>query len=293
MKVILVFWVAAVALGFATRGREDVIEFQRNTTGCLPNSFSVDSNPAVLLMAPISSVASFCVFQIGFARPSVAGFAALTAVTLAYMFAERLAGADKLALAAAAALTANASIAWLSDAHKDVEVGALSRAVFAGIAVYLSLSDTSTMMPLILAVIPLCVVAVEKSERSSTVPLAALCGITAAVLFLSADRDAGVCSNDVPVYQKQDWMHAFGLFLWAATVSLLIGEEQRECQKVALGATSVAALALASSGFENGWMVLGLIAAASFVAAEVCDEFNFKIKRGRHGVGTTWRLTLS
>ena len=291
MKVILVFWVGAVSVGFATRGRNDVIEFRQNTTGCLPDTFVVDSAPSVLLMAPISTVASFCAFQIAFARTSVAGLAALVAVTLAYMFGERLAGTDRLAPAAAAALTANAAIAWLSENHNDVKVGASSRAVFAGVAVYLGLSDTSTLMPVILALIPICVVAVDKSDKTSTVPLAALCGTASAVLFLSADRDAGVCTNDAVMYRRHDWMYGFALFLWAAAVSFLVGEEQRDFQKAAFGASAVAALALASSGFETGWLVLGVISASVFVVAEVCDEFNLKLQV--RDKGSIWRITIT
>ena len=289
MKVLIAFWLAATSIGFATRDRDNVVEYSRNTTGCLPATAERDTD--VPLMAPVSTIAAWCILQVAFAQPATAGFAALVAVTLTFMFAERLAGTDKLGPSAAAALTANAAICWLSGKHGQSETAAGSRAVFAGVATYLGLVETTLLVPAIAALVPVVAVAVDRSDSTATVPLATLCGTAATVLFMSAERDAGVCSNDVALYQRQDWIHGFGLYLWAAAISVLVGEHQRECQKAALGATAVAALALAAAGFENGWQTLGFTAAGASAIAEVCDELHIKVPDVVKP--SVWRITLT
>lgn len=296
MKILLAVWLAASFVGILTQHRKNVIEYEKNTTGCLLDGFVDYSDTQVTLMSPVSAVASLAFLQLGYIDKTVSGLCAATAICLLYLFAERFKGLDYIAPALATASIANVAVSYLEDTHAKSNTGAVVRTFFSGTVVYVALSNGDQEMIAIAAVVPVIAVIVDRSKEINMIRTISLCGAAAATTFFSTSRDDGVCTNNVDAYAKQDYMHAFAIFLGVACVAGAVSKTFRYWQQLALSAISIACIALTAANFENGWLVLCVTSSGTLLLAEIFDELrvtSLKQFYQQNNGGFIWEITFT
>lgn len=272
MRIVLLVWAAAVTAGLFQQNIENVPEYEHNTTGCRHVAIKKSTN-ALKLYSPVAAVSAFSFLGLAESAPDVAGISGLGAVALAFDFGVRQSGATQIAVAALVALSANVAIARLEAQYNRKRIAAAGKTGIAALAAYLAFENESLVVPGMLALVPVLLVMVDKSESRKEAALAALLAASAGTAAYSVSRDDGICTNDVALNRRQDWAHGFALLLWNCALQTLWEPHTSAFWAGGLVATATAVIAMAISGFVTGWATLGATAAVALSIALGCDEF--------------------